>query len=75
MDDHFIKWNASVAQPCEFRKALATADNNISLAEMLRLLTHSSEIVFVQQEGIFPQRVFLAQTNTLRLGSSIKNCP
>jgi hypothetical protein len=31
IDDLFIIWTGSVAQLCEFRKALATADSNISL--------------------------------------------
>jgi hypothetical protein len=31
IDDQFIIWTGYVAQLCEFRKALATADSNISL--------------------------------------------
>jgi hypothetical protein len=31
IDDLFLIWTGSAAQLCEFRKALATADNNISL--------------------------------------------
>jgi hypothetical protein len=142
IDDLFIIWTGSVALLCEFRKALATADNNISfdwtgyesqeqamepnavetfdhgraifldldmvlkftlvsqrfgttfrvifqpyrkpgnayayipfnsfhgrhtfrgwiIAEILRLLTHSSEIEFWQQEGIFFYHHLRAQT-------------
>jgi hypothetical protein len=31
IDDLFLIWTGSAAQLCEFRKALARADNNISL--------------------------------------------